>query len=226
MLKEMEMTELRVDKKTKKRIPRRILVKDSAKKTVVLGFTVTVNSLIDIAWELLNDKEEPMERVYTYAFVQDFIEHMFSIIRKHCGWKNAPSTPLLKYIVRKLIVMKSGGLHPSLFSNCSYLLIDFELDEEDSLPGGFAAIEVEMDEATEEYVDYLNKAENQPLQLVRLKDFKNRILGYIAGYLCLKLSPRIQCSKCKKALENSVDDPLDPKLAQLINQKKQMQTFA
>jgi hypothetical protein len=100
------------------------------------------------------------------------------------------------------------------------------LDEEDSLPGGFAAIEVEMDEATEEYADYLNEAENQQLQLVRLKDFKNRILGYIAGYVCLKLSPRIQCSRCKKALENSVDDPLDPKLAQLINQKNRFKPLA
>lgn len=59
-----------------------------------------------------------------------------------------------------------------------------------------------------------------------MKKIACQVLGYIAGYVCLKLSPRIQCSKCKKALENSVDDPLDPKLAQLINQKNRFKPLA
>ena len=109
MLQEMEMTELKVDKKTKSRIPHRVLVKDSAKKTVVLGFTVTVNSLFDIALELLNDKKN-LWRESTHTHLSKISSNImqFSVIRQHCGWENAPSTLMLKYIVRKLIVMKSG----------------------------------------------------------------------------------------------------------------------
>ena len=43
----------------------------------------------------------------------------------------------IKYIMRKLIVIKCGGLSTSLNMNCSTVHVDFEFVESDSVPENF-----------------------------------------------------------------------------------------
>ena len=50
-------------------------------------------------------------------------------------------------------------------------------------------------------------------------NLKNWILVYIVGYVVAKLSPTMKCSFCGPALEDSLDDPLNPVLARIIRLK-------
>jgi len=215
ILQDMKIKEWRVNPKTKKMEQREILVRNSNKKTAIVGFTTTVKSLFDIAWELLNDKDQPMDKVYTYYFVQDFIEHMFSIFRLCGGWNSNPSPLQVKYIVRKMISFGYGGIHPSLNGNCSYLYVDIEIDEDEDNTEDFH-LELEMEQQAECYSDYLMDVD---YHFSSMKDFKKRILAYIAGYVALKLCKRVVCLTCRSALQSSPADLLDSSLAALLNQK-------
>ena len=51
------------------------------------------------------------------------------MIRFRCGLNNNPNAIQFKEILRKLLVIKNGGVTPSLSSNCSILPVDTESDE-------------------------------------------------------------------------------------------------
>ena len=56
------------------------------RKTFILGFAVSSNSILAIAKKLLNKEYNKFEYVLTYRFSQDQIEMLFSKIRSRLGW--------------------------------------------------------------------------------------------------------------------------------------------
>ena len=64
----------------------------SRRKTFILGFLMTMKSIMSIAKELLTAPERPFNYVLTYKFFQDHIELLFACIRGRGGNKNNPNT--------------------------------------------------------------------------------------------------------------------------------------
>jgi len=105
------------------------LVRDSRRKTFILGFAVTLHTIFDL-------------------LQQDFIESFFSLIRLHGGWDNNPAPHQIKYIMRKLIVMQCGGVTASLNTNCIAppTFVEYEVDiEEDE--NSAACLQIAIDAA-------------------------------------------------------------------------------
>ena len=181
---------------------REVLVKDGKRKTCVVGFHTTVHSIFDLAQDLFNDDDYKCKRICTYFLLQDYLEHFFSLVRQHGGWNDNPTPVQFKYIMRKLIVMKFGGLTPSLNGNCS-IVPEIDKDGPDD------------NEDLREVVEYSEKLDEQ----ICVDNLRNRILAYIGGYVVAKLLPTLKCQSCCSALENSSEDPIDPAVARLIRLK-------
>ena len=55
---------------------------------------------------------------------QDPLEHFFGIIRLRFGLNKNPNAIQFKSIIIKLLVIKAGGVTPSLTYNCSLVPVD------------------------------------------------------------------------------------------------------
>ena len=121
------------------------------------------------------------------------------------------SNQQIKYIMRKLIVIKCGGLSTSLNMNCSTVHVDFEFVESDSVPENFM----------ETIIAFSGQLTHQPdsVHAPVLDNFKRRVLCFIGGYIVKKLLPHVTCKECKAALVNNVEDPLDTADERLIQLK-------
>lgn len=133
----------------------------------------------------------------------DYLEHFFSLVRQHGGWNDNPTPVQFKYIMRKLIVMKFGGLTPSLNGNCS--IVDVQANE----------TEEGEDNNLEEVIEYARGFDGNR----NIDDMKNRLVAYIGGYVVSKLSPTLKCNYCGPAFEDSVEDPLDPSVSKFLRLK-------
>ncbi len=209
VLEKIRVKEQQVDKKTKTTKTVESAVAIGNKKTCILGFKTTVNSIFDLARQLFDRKDNPTTKFYTYLVQQDYLEPFFSLIRHHDGWKDNPTPLQIKYIMRKLIVIKCGGLSTSLHMNCSTVHIDMEIEISEDLPDNMEVI-VELAEQL---------SGEQTSQVVVLDKFKRRVLCHIGGYVANKLAPQVGCHVCKAALFNSEGDKLDPADERLIKIK-------
>ncbi len=105
------------------------------------------------------------------------------------------------YIMRKLIVMKFGGLTTSINGNCSIVDVAKETEGED--------------DNLEEVIKYARGFDGNR----NIDDMKNRMVAYIGGYVLSKFSPSLKCNYCGPALEDSVEDPLDPSVSKFLRLK-------
>ena len=78
---------------------------DGPRKTFILGFAVSANSILAIAKNLLSREHNNFKYVLTYRFSQDQIEIFFSKIRGRFGWNNNPNTLQFKWALRALLQM-------------------------------------------------------------------------------------------------------------------------
>lgn len=191
------------------KVMRKVLVKNSNRKTCVVGFVTTVHSIFNLAQELF---KEGMSAVYTYLLLQDYLEQFFGQMRQHGGWNDNPTPVQIKYIMRKMISVKCGRLTSSTQMNCSSLHVEIEVEEEEGVPDNTVTMVMEWAESLE---DHSGKLVDDPTLL----NFKKRILAYIAGYVVAKLGPSITCTTCYNSLLDSEDDKLDPAIARLIQLK-------
>jgi hypothetical protein len=102
--------------------------------------------------------------------------------------------------MRKLLVIKSGGVTASLSSNCSLVPLtalenqNFQI-EQNPIEG---EIEMKM---------FCNEEE---LNASNIDDaFSNQSLAYIAGYYVVKMERHIDCNMCRKAMYDSTEDLFD-----------------
>jgi hypothetical protein len=159
------------------------LVRDSRRKTFILGFAVTLHTIFDLGKELIDTEDEPVTHFYTYLLQQDFIESFFSLIRLHGGWDNNPAPHQIKYIMRKLIVMQCGGVTASLNTNCIAppTFVEYEVDiEEDE--NSAACLQIAIDAAEILENNHYLEASGQSCE-DRLGNLKNGTIAYMAGHL-------------------------------------------
>ena len=77
------------------------------RKTFILGFVMTMKSIILTAKELLVATERPFNYILTYKFSQDHIELLFACIRGRGGSNNNPNTLQFKHVMRNLLLKNS-----------------------------------------------------------------------------------------------------------------------
>lgn len=139
---------------------------------------------------------------------QDPLEHFFGIIRLRCGLNNNPNALQFKSILRKLLVIKAGGVTPSLSSNCSLMPVDNVSDVNELTVDQDIMMDIEVICSDEEF------------HASQLKDhFTNQCLAYIAGYIVLKIEKLVKCPTRRNSLFNSCDDPLSPDLLNICKFK-------
>ncbi|CAG4985045.1 unnamed protein product [Colias eurytheme] len=166
--------------------------------TGFLGILVCIESLKHITKFL---DEGLLKFISSYKFTQDHIELLFSAIRMHGGFNDNPNTKQFKGIYRKLLChleLKTSDtgnciqLQNIAVLNCSSALkcinrttMCERFEEED--PELLAAIEMVKDEFDQitEFVD-----------VPYMSNFKNQVVGYIAGFVVKSLSKQIKCINC------------------------------
>ncbi len=186
------------------------LVSAGNRKTVVIGFTATIRSTIALAWDVLTS-ENSLSHICTRLTQQDPLEHFFSMIRLRGGLNNNPTAVQVKYIMRKLLVIKSGGVTPSLSSNCS---IPAHIVE-----GSDGQTETDLDLEMEIDIEIFDSDQDLNSSLID-DSFRNQCLAFIAGYVVLKIERHFDCNLCRNALYNNPDDPLDQDAAKIANLKR------
>ena len=158
------------------------------RKTAVLGFLITIQSIRGLAQRLLQDLDCPFRFVLTYKFSQDHLETFFSRIRRRGGWNNNPNTQQFKYALRSC--MLKNGIKPSAKANCQEQAEGLTIE-----PAETTIIDTtnNEEENTEEIAQYL-KLIAQP------SSFHDDVLFYIAGFICRKVMSSLKCTTCLSAV--------------------------
>ena len=74
------------------------------RKVFVIGFCISVFSILAISKQLLERTELPFEYVLTYHFSQDILEMYFSKVMRRFGWNQNPTALQFKYALRSLLL--------------------------------------------------------------------------------------------------------------------------
>ncbi|CAB4032804.1 THAP domain-containing 9, partial, partial [Paramuricea clavata] len=147
---------------------------DGPRKTFILGFAVSANSILAIAKNLLSREHNNFKYVLTYRFSQDQIEMFFSKIRGRFGWNNNPNALQFKWALRALL--QKNQIAASEKANC-------------------AVIEEEKMDEEMHHVDH-----NIIMSLTCSTIWRDDVLAYIAGYIVKKITVCIKCPECAIAL--------------------------
>jgi len=73
----------------------------------VLGFIITKESTLIVAYQLLNKFPSPLKFVLTYKMSQDHLELFFGCIRARGGSNNNPNAVQFKNTLRQLLFTKN-----------------------------------------------------------------------------------------------------------------------
>ena len=147
---------------------------EGPRKTFILGFAVSTNSILAIAKKLLNRKHNKFEYVLTYRFSQDQIEMFFSKIRGRLGWNNNPNALQFKWALRALL--QKNQITASEKANCTVI-------EEEKLSEELVQVDINI----------VNSLSCSTM-------WRDDVLSYIAGYIVKKITACIKCPECAIAL--------------------------
>ena len=171
------------------------------KRTAVVGFCLTIDSVCLLAIDLLNNSN--FSFFLTYKISQDHIELLFSKIRRRGGWCNNPTVSHFTAAIRALLL--SNAVRASINANVR------ESDEEQEITLDFrrsrrllsdtypAPVRLDTDSEQQVSVDLLSE------RLSRLNDlpdtdWRANVLYYTAGYVAKRVAKKIACHECSTAL--------------------------
>jgi len=138
-------------------------------------------------------QSNPLDCLCTRLSTQDPLRDFFSIIRLRGGLNNKPTAIQVKYIMRKLLVIKSGGVTVSLSSNCSLVPSTILEDKTCHVEQNYIEEEIEIE------MEMLCK--EKELDASNIDDaFSSQSLAFIAGYCVVKMERHFDCIICRKAL--------------------------
>ena len=160
-------------------------------KTIILGFTFSIHSLVSIAQEYLSCECCPLQYILTYKFSQEHTELLFNKIPCRCGWNNNPNVLPFMYALRRLLI--SNSIEPSNTGNFTHF--------HDALyePNGL--------------FDFPFKAESTPrnhnwlqwqwreLQIIQLdqespNELQDYVFYFILGFVVRALISKLKCKEC------------------------------
>ena len=163
------------------------------RKTAFSGLIITVNSVLNLATELLLREVMSFKYFLTYKLSQDHLELFFSKIRSRGGFNNNPSVMQFKAAFRSLIL--KNCIAPSMNANC----LPLESDD------GYITIsrkrqpyvpDTEHDDIIlETYVDTVSQSK-----------FVDSCLYYIAGFVSRTVAASLSCDDCIAAMFECILD--------------------
>lgn len=162
----------------------------SRRKTFVIGFICTSQALIMLAKDLFALGIPSLTYLPTFRVSQDFIETLFSKIRRMGGHNNNPTSLGFKSALRSLLTKQAIAASKS--GNCLNC---------DSTSGVFALewskrsapVPVEEPELTPELIEHLKGLEGTSY-------LKNNILTYVSGFIVRGMIGKVVCDTCSQHL--------------------------
>ncbi|KAG8173952.1 hypothetical protein JTE90_009166 [Oedothorax gibbosus] len=158
----------------------------SSRKTVIVGFCTTIDSVMQLVSDLLTSNA--LKYVLTFKFSQDHIEVFFAGIRSKGGCNNNPSTQTFKAAYKQLIIsrlQKVPAGNVSIEMGIEFLVM--QLNKKNQTP-----VVEDSDDTIEEFS--INGG-----HIINSTYVENSVM-YIAGFVSKKISAAIKCEKCKVAL--------------------------
>lgn len=153
----------------------------SRRKTFVVGFICTFNALLLLSDDLFADD---FTYLSTFRASQDFVETLFSKIRRMGGHNNNPTAVGFRAALRKLLMKQSVCSSPVANSaDCDSNSGLFSLQ--------WCKRKAPMPDAENEDPDL-----NVVGLLQTCSDHKLNVLGYIAGYIVRGLKGSVKCHNC------------------------------
>src|SRR5688572_2750174 len=172
------------------------------RKTAVIGFLATINSVIALFDEFVSGKV--LAYLATYRFSQDHIELLFNVVRSRGRWNNNPTAEQFRTAYRQLLM--KHDIKPKNTGNV------VSQEETVLLP---AVGLVEKHEASVTTAEILKRFSLGPSDSstdheyaltpdrIHVSEFSANIVTYMAGYVSRKLCKTITCVGCKLSLISS-----------------------
>lgn len=167
------------------------------RKMFVLGFIITMESTLNVAYQLLNKLQSPLKFVLTYKMSQDHLELFFGCIRARGGSNNNPNAVQFKNTLRQLLFTKNITVESGNCLNFDYSegdVIEFRSEKRSFSDTNKTPDDNEL----EKYLIHLDN--------VDLGYYVKDILDYIGGYIVRSIIKTIVCVNCVQLLlENRLD---------------------
>ena len=179
---------------------------EGKRKICVLGFVFNIDSLLQLASELIVGPSAPMRYLLTYKFSQDHLELLFSAIRRYGGWNNNPSATQFANAYRSLLSHTGVAISSAVKTNCiaqdvtSILNVETAADCKSALS----------------FVDALSEHDDVP-SVSSLSKFVEGIIEYVAGFVVRKVVTKVNCAECAEALVTETNSSSHTGLLQLKN---------
>lgn len=168
------------------------------RRMCILGFVISIDSLLLLGRDLLLGSNPPLKYLLTYKLSQDHLELFFSAVRRYGGWNNNPSSYQFSSAYRALLSHAGVSFSAGVNTNC--------------VPQDTTSIlNVQRATASEQtpvltFKEALCDHTYAPA-VNRLSPFVDGILDYIAGWLVRKVLNVVNCADCATALVKSPEAP-------------------
>ena len=159
------------------------------KSFCLVGFIFSINSLINLTLELFgpNHEQTHIKYLLTYKLSQDHLELLFSSIRSYMRWNNNPNALQFTYAMRAM--MCKAGLTPSVAANI------WSQDDTQLLGIPTTTNQLDSDASNSNSIQFEDSVLDNCdfIDIVRLSDYVENIVKYIAGWVIKKMLPAINC---------------------------------
>jgi hypothetical protein len=173
------------------------LLCQSARKRAVIGFIISIKSILTISETLIKRSVNPLHYVLTYRFSQDLLELFFNKIRGRCGRNNNPSA--IEFINIMKNVWHQNLLKSTNTGNC------IVLDKECLMAEGMLPLKRRPKKQIASDSDMMSMSLDCLLTREN-SDFYRNCLAYIAGNVVRKLCEKLMCLHCIVGLFDCAED--------------------
>lgn len=179
------------------------------RKTAFIDFVLNINSVSQLASDLLERTVNPFNYFLTYKLSQDHLELFFSKVRSRGGFNNNLSVSQFKAAFRSLIL--KNCVAPSLNANCTSLEADegYIIIHRKSRASCTELSDVQVDNIVIE--NYVNA--------VQQSKFVGNCLYYICGFVIRTVANNLSCEDCVASLHDCLLDTPDRAVCGLVNRK-------
>jgi hypothetical protein len=178
----------------------------SPRKTAVVGFIATIDSVLAIYDEFVATRDLPY--LATYRLSQDHIELTFNVVRSRGRWNNNPTPTQFRAAYRRLLIrhnIKPQNTGNAISQEDLQILPIVSFTERRDFCVGTENI---LTQCGSDETDTDNNLPNDDHNYVvtpsnlALSEFSRNIVVHIAGFVSRKLIKKLQCGGCKSLLIN------------------------
>lgn len=195
-----------------------MLVIKCRRKMGFLGFLICINSVLNMFDGLVMSPSPPLKFLTTYKMSQDHIELFFGKIRSMGGWNNNPTCRQFSAAYKKILVnndikdVTRGNCLPIESVQILTVSSGYHTNISSTVP---SVLDINMTctktRLCDSSVSNENDSESEEdpcISSSMISQFSEKIVAYIAGFVCSKLRKSITCDVCNGAIVNSNVSPV------------------